>query len=132
MIIQARQSFRIEAGDEVLEMRNGDIKTVDDKWEKHSFLQALLNDKKVIYYVDKKDSTVEKANAEAKAKAIADEQAQELNRLLDQAKETARQQAEQVAQQQGLDVKRKNALIKTYVDKAVKETTEAFNKKEDA
>lgn len=130
MIIQARQSFRIEMDGEVLELRNGDIKTVNDRWEKHPFLKALLDDKKVIYFVDKKDSAVEKANEEAKAKAVADEQAQELNRLLDQAKETARQNAEQVAQQQGLDEKHKKILIKNYVDKAVKETTEAFNKDE--
>lgn len=128
MIIQARQTFRIEAGDEVLHMRNMEIKTIDDKWEKHPFLQALLNDGKVIFYVDRKDDAVEKANAEAKAKSVAEEEANELKRLLDEAKETARQNAEAIAQTQGLDEKSKKALIKTKVDEAVKSTTEEFKK----
>lgn len=128
MIIQARQSFRIEQAGEVLEMRNMDIATVDDKWAQHPFLKTLLNDGKVIYYIDTKDSTVEKANQKAKEKAVADEEAQELNRLLDQAKETARQNAEQVAQQQGLDMKSKEALVKSAVDKAVKETKANYKK----
>lgn len=128
MIIQARQSFRIEMNGEVLEMRNMDIDTVDDKWAQHPFLQALLNDGKVIYHIDLKDKVVEQKNKEAKAKAVADEEAQELNRLLDQAKETARQNAEQIAQQQGLDQKSKEAMIKAHVDKAIKETKANYKK----
>ena len=128
MIIQARQSFRIQEGDEVLQMRNLDIKTIDDKWEQHPFLQALLKDGKVIFYVDRKDSAVEKANAEAKAKSVAEEEANELKRLLDEAKETARQNAEAIAQTQGLDEKSKKALVKTKVDEAVKLTTEEYKK----
>lgn len=129
MIIQARQSFRIELGDEVLEMRNMDIATVDDKWAQHPFLQALLNDGKVIYHIDIKDKAVESANVKAKEKSLELENSQELNRLIDQAKETARQKAEQVAQQQGLDEKNKKALVKKYVDEAIKETQASFKNK---
>ena len=129
MIIQARQSFRIEQGDEVLEMKNMDIATVDDRWAEHPFLQGLLKGGKVIYYIDNKDKTVETANKKAKDKAVEQEEANELKRLIDQAKETARLEAEQIAQTQGLDEKHKKALIETKTAEAIKKVQEELKSK---
>lgn len=119
MVIQVNQSFKIKEGDEVLVGRVGDIKTVDDKWSKHSFFQSLMADKKVIAYIDNAVQN-EEQNA-AKAKKAEAEKAQKIQKqvAIEQAIEAARIEVEQIAKVQGLDEVKKNELFEAKKKAAI-------------
>lgn len=119
MIIQVNQSFKIKYGEEVLVCRVGEIKTVDDKWSKHSFFQSLMADNKVIAYINN-DVQNEEQNA-AKAKKAEAEKAKKIQKqvAIEQAIEAARIEVEQIAKIQGLDEVKKNELFEAKKKAAI-------------
>lgn len=119
MVIQVNQSFKIKYGEEVLVGRVGEIKTVDDKWSKHSFFQSLMADNKVIAYINN-DVQNEEQNA-AKAKKSEAEKAKKIQKqvAIEQAIEAARIEVEQIAKIQGLDEVKKNELFEAKKKAAI-------------
>lgn len=119
MVIQVNQSFKIKYGEEVLVGRVGEIKTVDDKWSKHSFFQSLMADNKVIAYISN-DVQNEEQNA-AKAKKSEAEKAKKIQKqvAIEQAIEAARIEVEQIAKIQGLDEVKKNELFEAKKKAAI-------------
>ena len=128
MIIQANQAFEVRDSKlGVLSLKYGEIKSgVDDEWMNHSFFKGLVDDGLVVFYKDSKDTTAEAAQKDAKAKSIESEEDNELNRLIDEAREKAKIEAEQVTITHGYDKNKSERILKEYTDAAINKAKEDY------
>lgn len=129
MLILCRQTFRIADDGEELYVKNGELKSIDDRWLEHSFIKSMVESNLLVVQVDTAnlDKTVEElSNVEA---IKDDEKVMEIE--MENAKNEAIKKAEIEAAANGLDEASKKNLVEDKVKEAQSKVKEAQSKAKD-
>lgn len=116
MLILCRQTFRIADGGEELYVKNGELKSINDRWLEHPFIKSMVESNLLVVQVDTAnlDKTVEElSNVEA---IKDDEKVMEIE--MENAKNEAIKKAEVEAAANGLDEASKKNLVEDKVKEA--------------
>lgn len=126
MLILCRQTFRIADNGEELYVKNGELKSIDDRWLEHPFIKSMVESNLLVVQVDTAnlDKKVEELSNEEAIKD--DEKVMEIE--MENAKNEAIKKAEVEAAANGLDEASKKNLIEDKVKEAQSKVKEAQSK----
>lgn len=126
MLILCRQTFRISDNGEELYVKNGELKSIDDRWLEHPFIKSMVESNLLVVQVDTAnlDKKVEELSNEEAIKD--DEKVMEIE--MENAKNEAIKKAEVEAAANGLDEASKKNLIEDKVKEAQSKVKEAQSK----
>lgn len=126
MLILCRQTFRVADNGEELYVKNGELKSIDDRWLKHPFVKSMVESNLLVVQVDTAnlDKKVEELSNEEAIKD--DEKVMEIE--MENAKNEAIKKAEVEAAANGLDEASKKNLIEDKVKEAQSKVKEAQSK----
>ena len=129
MLILCRQTFRIANNGEELFVKNGELKSIDDRWLEHPFIKSMVESNLLVVQVDTAnlDKKVEELSNEEAIKD--DEKVMEIE--MENAKNEAIKKAEVEAAANGLDEASKKNLIEDKVKEAQSKVKEAQSKLKD-
>lgn len=126
MLILCRQTFRVADNGEELYVKNGELKSIDDRWLEHPFVKSMVESNLLVVQVDTAnlDKKVEELSNEEAIKD--DEKVMEIE--MENAKNEAIKKAEVEAAANGLDEASKKNLIEDKVKEAQSKVKEAQSK----
>lgn len=126
MLILCRQTFHIADNGEELYVKNGELKSIDDRWLEHPFVKSMVESNLLVVQVDTAnlDKKVEELSNEEAIKD--DEKVMEIE--MENAKNEAIKKAEIEAAANGLDEASKKNLIEDKVKEAQSKVKEAQSK----
>ena len=129
MLILCRQTFRIADNGEELYVKNGELKSINDRWLEHPFIKSMIESNLLVVQVDTAnlDKKVEELSNEEAIKD--DEKVMEIE--MENAKNEAIKKAEVEAAANGLDEASKKNLVEDKVKEAQSKVKKAQSKAKD-
>lgn len=111
MFINCKKSVLLNINGSNLFLPAGYLGEVPGEVNENWYFKALCQDGTITFCESKKDSAIDKAQAEAEAREAAKQAEQEKKRLIDEAKQKAKTEAEKEAEENGLDKTAEKKLI---------------------